>query len=161
MINLPKLIHKRINSSYNIINDRYILSFFGKGNNTIEYLDLINENKNKNTWNILNYKSNNFELKELSGHISFNINNNMIMIIGGKNNDKMMIFSLIEKFLDITDIKLNIKEKNNNKELIFDKEKYFNYIEENNEKEIIGMDNEGNVHYFNNEDYAYTIFVFN
>ena len=161
VINLPKLIHKRINSSYNIINDRYILSFFGKGNNTIEYLDLINENKNKNTWNILNYKSNNFELKELSGHISFNINNNMIMIIGGKNNDKMMIFSLKEKLLNITDIKLNIKEKDDNKELIFDKEKYFNYIEENNEKEIIGMDNEGNVHYFNNEDYAYTIFVFN
>ena len=77
VINLPKLIYKRINSSYNIINDRYILSFFGKGNNTIEYLDLFN-NTNKNTWNVLNYKSNNYEIKELIGHIIKNKNERKI-----------------------------------------------------------------------------------
>ena len=52
-------------------------------------------------------------------------------------------------------------------ELIFDKEKCFNIVENKekissngkNTKEIMGMDNFGNVHCFNN-DYAYTIFVF-
>ena len=160
VINLPKLIYKRINSSYNIINDRYILSFFGKGNNTIEYLDLFN-NTNKNTWKVLNYKNNNYEIKELIGHISFNINNNIIMIIGGKNNDKVIIFFLKEKYLDTIKLKIKINEKGNIKEFIFDKEKCFNYIEENNNEEIIGMDNEGNVHCFNNDDFAYNIFVFN
>ena len=160
VINLPKLIYKRINSSYNIINDRYILSFFGKGNNTIEYLDLFN-NTNKNTWNVLNYKNNNYEIKELIGHISFNINNNIIMIIGGKNNDKVIIFFLKEKYLDTIDLKIKMNEKYNIKEFIFDKEKCFNYIEENNNEEIIGMDNEGNVHCFNNDDFGYNIFVFN
>ena len=154
VINLPNLIHRRINSSYNIINDRYIFSFFGKGNNTIEYLDL-----NNNYWNILNYKSNGSLSKELEGHIGFNIDNNIIIIIGGKKNENVLIFYLKEKFLDVTDMKV-IPDKNSDiKKLIFEKEKCFNIIEDNNNKEIIGMDSEGNVHSFN-EDYAYTIFVF-
>ena len=156
VINLPTLIHKRINSSYNILNDRYIFSFFGKGNNTIEYLDL-NNNKN-NSWNILNYKSNGLLFKELDGHIGFNIEENIIIIIGGKNNENVMIFYLKEKFLDITDIKVITDKNSDIKKLYFDKEKCFNTIEDNNNKEIIGMDNEGNVHCLN-DDYAYTIFV--
>ena len=154
-IKLPNLLNKRINSSYIIINDRFILSFFGKGNNTIEYLDL----NSINTWNILNYKSNGSHFEELNGHINFNLDNNAIIIIGGKNNEKIMIFYFEEKFLDITDIKINLGENSKIKELNFDKEKCFNIIEEKNNKEIIGMDNEGNVHCFN-DDYDYTIFVF-
>ena len=153
VINLPDLIYKRIDSCFNIINDRYILSFFGKGNNTIEFFDL---NNVKNNWNILNYKSNSNIFSELYGHIGFNIDNNVI-IIGGKNNDNITIFYFREKFLDITDIKL--KDNSNIKELCFDKEKCFNIIEEKNKKDIIGMDNEGNVHCFN-DDYAYSISVF-
>ena len=156
VINLPNLIHKRINSSYNILNDRYIFSFFGKGNNTIEYLDL-NNNKN-NSWNILNYKSNGLLFKELDGHIGFNIEENIIIIIGGNNNENVLIFYLKEKFLDITDIKVITDKNSDIKKLYFDKEKCFNTIEDNNNREIIGMDNEGNVHCFN-DDYAYTIFV--
>ena len=156
IINLPNLNNRRINSSYNLINDLYIFTFFGKGNNTIEYLDL---NNIKNGWNILKYRFNNF-FKELEGHIGFNINNNVIIIVGGKNNDNIKVFYLKEKYLDITDIKINIDEKYDIKELNFDKEKCFNiiYNEENNCNEIICMDNKGNVHCFN-EEYAYTIFV--
>ena len=153
VLDLPNFINKRINSSYNIINDRYIITFFGKGNNTIEYLDLFNESQN--TWNILNYKINSYEFKELYGHISFNIDNNIIIITGGKDNDNIIIFYFKEKFLDITGIKVD-----NSQEIIFDKEKCFNIIEEKNKKEIIGMDNEGNTHCFN-DDFNYTIFILN
>ena len=157
IINLPNLKHKRINSSYNLINDRYIFAFFGRGNNTIEYLDL---NNIKNSWNILNYKSNNI-FEELEGHIDFNIKNNVIIIVGGRNNDSILVFYLKEKFLDITDIKINLQEQNDINELFFDREKCFNiiYNDENNCNEIIGMDNKGNVHCFS-DDYNYTIFVF-
>ena len=156
IINLPNLNHKRINSSYNLINDSYIFTFFGKGNNTIEYLDL---NNTKNDWNVLDYKCNNF-FKELEGHISFNINNNVVIIVGGKNNNNILVFYLKEKFFDVTDIKINIDEQFEIKELFFDKEKCFNiiYNNESNYNEIIGMDNKGNVHCFN-ENYAYTIVV--
>ena len=157
IINLPNLKHKRINSSYNLINDRYIFAFFGRGNNTIEYLDL---NNIKNSWNILNYKSNNI-FEELEGHIDFNIKNNVIIIVGGRNNNSILVFYLKEKFLDITDIKINLQEQNDINELFFDREKCFNviYNDENNCNEIIGMDNKGNVHCFS-DDYNYTIFVF-
>jgi hypothetical protein len=96
--------------------------------------------------------------KELDGHIGFNIEENIIIIIGGNNNENVMIFYLKEKFLDITDIKVITDKNSDIKKLYFDKEKCFNTIEDNNNKEIIGMDNEGNVHCFN-DDYAYTIFV--
>ena len=109
----------------------------------------------------MNYKSNNYEIKELIGHISLNINNNIIMIVGGKNNNKVIIFFLKEKYLDTIDLKIKMNEKYNIKEFIFDKEKCFNYIEENNNEEILGMDNEGNIHCFNNDDFGYNIFVFN
>ena len=156
IMNLPNLIHKRINSSYNLINDSYIFTFFGKGNNTIEYLDL---NNTKNGWNVLNYKCNNF-FKELEGHIGFNINNTVVIIVGGKDNNNILIFYLKEKILDVTDIKINSNEQYEMKEFFFDKEKCFNilYNSESNYNEIIGMDNKGNVHCFN-EDYAYTILV--
>ena len=96
--------------------------------------------------------------KELDGHIGFNIEENIIIIIGGNNKENVMIFYLKEKFLDITDIKVITDKNSDIKKLYFDKEKCFNTIEDNNNKEIIGMDNEGNVHCFN-DDYAYTIFV--
>ena len=159
--NLPNLLTKRINSAYNIINGRFLVVFFGKNNNTIECLDL---NSCKN-WKILDYKSNN-KIIELSGHIGFHVNKNIVIIVGGINNDKIIVFYFKEKFLDVTDFILNFDIDCGIEELIFDKEKFFNLIE-NTEKisengkcsqEIIGMDNFGNVHCFDN-DYSYTIFV--
>jgi len=160
--NLPSLLTKRINSSYNIINDQYLIVFFGKNNNTIEYLDL-NDIQN---WVKLEYKSND-NITELSGHIGFHVNKNIVIIVGGENNDKIIVFYFKEKFLDVTDFILNFDVDCGIDELIFDKEKCFNIVENKekissngkNTKEIMGMDNFGNVHCFNN-DYAYTIFVF-
>ena len=159
---LPSLLTKRINSSYNIINDQFLVAFFGKNNNTIEYLDLENINK----WNNLEYKTNN-KIEELSGHIGFHVNDNVVIIVGGENNDKILVFYFKEKYVDVTDFILSFDIDCGIDELIFDKEKCFNLVEnmeknsedKNYTKEIMGMDNLGNVHCFNN-DYSYTIFVF-
>ena len=159
---LPKLLSKRINSSYNIINNQYLFAFFGKNNNSIEFLDL----KNANNWVNFEYKSNS-EIKELNGHIGFHVNDNVVIIVGGENNDKIIVFYFKEKFIDVTDFVLSFDVDCGIDELIFDKEKCFNLVEnkekmnlEGNEgKEIMGMDNCGNVHCFDS-DYSYTIFVF-
>ena len=156
---LPNLITKRINSGYNIINNEYLISFFGEGNNTIEILDLNNDNKNEDyQWRFLDYKSN-ITIQELKNFINYDIDDNIIILSGGNNNDKIMIFCFKKKYLDITDIIIN-----NNNEFIFEKEKFFsNYIYENynNEKrkDIIGMDSNGNIHFFNC-NYEYNIYIF-
>ena len=159
---LPNLLTKRINSSYNIINGQFLVAFFGKNNNTIEYLDL-NDCEN---WEILDYRSNN-QIIELSGHIGFHANKNIVVIVGGINNDKIIVFYFKEKFVDVTDFILTFDSDCGIDELIFDKEKFFNIIEnkekisENGKyaKENIGMDIFGNVHCFDN-NYSYTIYVF-
>ena len=159
---LPKLLSKRINSSYNIINNQYLFAFFGKNNNKIEFLDL----KNPNNWVNFEYNSNS-GIKDLSGHIGFHVNENVVIIVGGENNDKIMVFYFKEKFVDVTDFVLSFDIDCGIDELIFDKEKCFNLVEnkekisndEKERKEIMGMDIFGNVHCFDS-DYSYTIFVF-
>ena len=87
--------------------------------------------------------------------MTYNMDDNVIILTGGKNNDKIMIFYLKEKYLDVTGIKIN-----DNYEFFFGKEKCFNTIYNNNDnKNIIGMDIDGNIHCFNN-DYEYNIFIF-
>ena len=151
---LPCLLTKRINSSYCILNN-YLFVFFGKNNNTIEYLNL----KKEKNWKKLEYRSNNY-IKELSGHIGFKVNDNIVIIVGGVNNDKIIVFYFKEKFLDVTDFILKFDIDCGIDELYFDKEKYFNIIQNKEIKtEVVGMDTYGNVHCFDN-DYSYTIFVF-
>ena len=78
-----------------------------------------------------------------------------------------MVFYFKEKFIDVTDFILSFDIDCGIDELIFDKEKCFNIVENkeknslggNSTKEIMGMDNFGNVHCFDN-DYSYTIYVF-
>ena len=160
--NLPSLLTSRINSSYNIIDDKYLVSFFGQNNNTIEYLDLANPTK----WINFEYKTNNY-IKELSGHIGFHVNENIVVIVGGQNNDRIMVFYFKEKYVDVTDFVLSFDVDCGIDELFFDKEKCFNLVENKEKKigsgkymkELMGMDNFGNVHCFDN-DYSYTIFVF-
>ena len=151
---LPCLLTKRINSSYCILNN-YLFVFFGKNNNTIEYLNL----KKEKNWKKLEYRSNNY-IKELSGHIGFKVNDNVVIIVGGVNNDKIIVFYFKEKFLDVTDFILKFDIDCGIDELYFDKEKYFNIMKNKEIKtEVVGMDTYGNVHCFDN-DYSYTIFVF-
>jgi len=151
---LPSLLTKRINSSYCILNN-YLFAFFGKNNNSIEYLNLKKEKK----WKKFEYRSNSY-IKELSGHIGFNVNDNVVIIVGGENNDRIIVFYFKEKFLDVTDFVLKFDIDCGIDELYFDKEKYFNALQNKEQKtEIVGMDTFGNVHCFDN-DYSYTIFVF-
>ena len=84
----------------------------------------------------------------------------MVIIVGGVNNDKIIIFYFKEKFVDVTDFILKFDIDCGIDELYFDKEKYFNIIQNKDLKtEVFGMDTYGNFHCFDN-DYSYTIFVF-
>ena len=78
-----------------------------------------------------------------------------------------MVFYFKEKYVDVTDFILSFDVDCGIDELYFDREKCFNIVENKEKKisdgkyikEMMGMDNFGNVHCFDN-DYSYTIFVF-
>ena len=157
----PTLLSDRINSAYAIIGD-YLCVFFGENNNTIEFININNPIK----WNKLNYRCNG-NISGLSGHICFPINDNNVIITGGKGNKNIIVFYFKEKFVDFTNIYMSIESDFGIDEFLFEKEKYFNIIKNKdkkiNDKEfvrnIIGMDNFGNVHNFDNE-FSYIIYIF-
>ena len=154
---LPSLNSERINASYSLINNK-LFAIFGKDNNTIEFLEM----KENEKWQILE----NIEISEqknIFGHISVPINDNEILIIGGKNNNKMMIFNINEKKVEIMN-DVQIPFIDTAKEYIFDKDKWFNVInkEEENDKgenQLICMDSIGNVHSFDNNAHDFTYLV--
>ena len=102
------------------------------------------------------------KINNIYGHVSLPVQDNNILIVGGKNNKKMMVLDLEEKTLDITDMKIPFIDTVGN--YIFDKEKFFNQTvnEENkdedgkNIKQLIGMDSCGNIHLF---DYNFNYVV--
>jgi hypothetical protein len=154
---LPNLLSERINSSYSFIGENLLYAFFGQNNNSIEYLDLNEEFKE---WKNVEYTSK--DIKNIFGHISVPVNDKEIIIVGGKNNRKMMMFNVNEQYLEITDNKIPFLE--NVGEYLFDKDKNYNIIinsnktenEINNIKEneihqFICMDSKGNVHLFDND----------
>ena len=155
---IPNLLSKRINASYTFINYK-LYAIFGQDNDTIEYLNI---KKLKNKWNKIDYKMNEGKINNLYGHVSLPVQDNNILIIGGKNNKKLMVLDLDEKTLDITDMKIPFIDTI--EEYIFDKEKFFNQTvnEENknkegkNVKQLIGMDSYGNIHLF---DYNFNYVV--
>ena len=156
---MPNLLTRRINASYTFINCK-LYAIFGVGNNTIEYLNI---KRLKNKWTKIDYKMDDENyINNIYGHISLPVHDNDILIVGGKNNKKMMVLDLDEKTLDITDMKVPFIDVVG--EYLFDKEKYFNQTvneekkdkEGKNIKELIGMDNSGNVHLF---DYNFNYVV--
>ena len=155
---LPKLLSRRINSSYTFINSK-LYAIFGKDNNTIECLNI---RKMKNKWNKIEYNMDQGQINNIYGHVSLPVHDNNILIVGGKNNQKMMVLDLDEKSLDITDIKIPFIDVVG--EYIFDKEKFFNQTvneekkdqDGKNIKQLIGMDTHGNVHLF---DYNFNYVV--
>ena len=158
---IPSLLSERINSAFSFIGNN-LCAFFGKNNSSIEYLDLENGQK----WNFIEYNTNNEEMKKifLDGHTAIPVNNNEILIVGGTNNDKMIVFNFEEKFFDFANINVPLIDKVG--EYRFDKDKYFNVligvdkseINGENLSQMIGMDSMGNVHYFDN-DFAYTVLL--
>lgn len=169
---IPPLLKKRINSSYAFVGN-ILFAFFGKNNNTIEYLDMNNCQK----WEIFDYKINIDNENEnenendidkninLDGHAAIPLIGDEVLIIGGNQNNKMIIFNYNEKSIEIADIDIPLID--NVGEYRFDKDKYFNvYIgteksetDGNSLNQLIGMDLMGNIHYFdNNLDYSVVLF---
>jgi hypothetical protein len=152
---MPDLLTRRVNASYTFINSK-LYAIFGEENNTIEFLNI---KKLKNKWTKIDYKmadkkiSRSKYINNIYGHVSLPVDD-QILIVGGKNNKKMMVLDLDEKTIDITDMKIPFIDSVG--EYLFDKEKFFNQTENEekkdqdgkNIKELIGMDTAGNVHVF-------------
>ena len=152
---MPNLLTRRMNASYTFINCK-LYAIFGEENNTIEFLNI---KKLKNKWTKIDYKmadkkiSRSKYINNIYGHVSLPVDD-QILIVGGKNNKKMMVLDLDEKTIDITDMKIPFIDSVG--EYLFDKEKFFNQTENEekkdqdgkNIKELIGMDTAGNVHLF-------------
>ena len=159
---LPPLLTQRINSTFTFIGNK-LFGFFGKNNDTIEYLDM---NLNKK-WELINYKINidNYKKINLEGNASISMNNNEILIIGGNQYNKMITFNAKDNMIDLSDIQIPFPDKFG--DYRFDKDKYFNsYIgndkyEINNKylSQLIGIDLKGNIHYFN-KDFSYSVILF-
>ena len=152
---MPDLLSRRVNASYTFINSK-LYAIYGEENNTIEFLNI---KKLKNKWTKIDYKmadkkiSRSKYINNIYGHVSLPVDD-QILIVGGKNNKKMMVLDLDEKTIDITDMKIPFIDSVG--EYLFDKEKFFNQTENEekkdqdgkNIKELIGMDTAGNVHVF-------------
>jgi hypothetical protein len=157
---LPNLLTERINSSYSFIEDNLLYAFLGENNNTIECLDLNDESKE---WKNVEYTNNGVE--NVFGHISIPVNDNDVLIVGGKNNHKMIMFNVKENYLEVTDNKIPFLDTAG--EYLFDKDKNYNQMinlegkkdENGNEiNQLICMDSKGNVHLFDN-DFNYIVLL--
>ena len=157
---LPNLLTERINSSYSFIEDNLLYAFLGENNNTIECLDLNVESKE---WKNVEYTNNGVE--NVFGHISIPVNDNDVLIVGGKNNHKMIMFNVKENYLEVTDNKIPFLDTAG--EYLFDKDKNYNQMinlegkkdENGNEiNQLICMDSKGNVHLFDN-DFNYIVLL--
>ena len=155
---LPNLLTKRINSAYSFIDDK-LFAFFGKNNDQIEYLNIINNTQ----WELFNLiKNENTNQNNKEGLSAITLNNNGVIFLGDISDNKIMFFNHIKRKIEYKDI--NIQSKNKIDKYIFDKDKYFNNFI-NFEKEgkdgnylnqFVGIDSFGNIHYFNN-DFSYSI----
>ena len=159
---LPPLLNKRVNSAFTFIGN-LLFAFFGKNNSTIEYLNM----KTNKKWELINFKinTNKTEKINLEGHVAIPINSSEILILGGRQNKKLMIFDYKEKNIDVTNIDMPFIEKVG--KYLFDKDKYFNVffgndklgIDESSLNQLIAMDSKGNIHSFdNNFNYSVTLF---
>ena len=155
---LPNLLTKRINSAYSFIDDK-LFAFFGKNNDQIEYLNIINNTQ----WELFNLiKNENTNQNNKEGLSAITLNNNGVIFLGDISDNKIMFFNHIKRKIEYKDI--NIQSKNKIDKYNFDKDKYFNNFI-NFEKEgkdgnylnqFVGIDSFGNIHYFNN-DFSYSI----
>ena len=156
---LPNLLSERINSSYSFIGET-LYAFLGQNNNTIECINLNDEQKE---WKNIEFENN--EVDNVYGHISLPVNEEEILIVGGKNNHKMLMFNVKNKFLEITNNKIPFLDTVG--EYTFDKDKNYNIInniekrDDENDVEInqaICMDSKGNVH-LSDKDFNYIVLL--
>ena len=154
---LPNLLTKRINSAYSFIDDK-LFAFFGKRNYQIEYLNITNGKK----WELFNLIKNENKFNNEEGLSAITLNNNGVIFLGNINNNKIMIFNYIKRKIEFKEIIIQSKNKSN--KYNFDKDKYFNNFinfekigkDGNYLNQFVGIDSNGNIHYFNN-DFSYSI----
>ena len=152
---LPNLLTKRINSAFCFI-DNKLFAFFGKNNNQIEFMDMID----KKNWELIQFKRHDNKILIFEGLASIPINKNEILFVGNINNNKIMKFNYNKFTIEYEDIDM----QNNNNKYSFDKDKYFNSFinfekigkDGNYLNQFVGIDSIGNIHYFNS-DFTYSI----
>ena len=151
---LPNLLTKRINSAFCFIGNK-LFALFGKFNNQIEFLDIIN----KKNWELIKLKKHNNKMLTFEGLAGIPIAKNEILFVGNINNNKLMKFNYEKMSIEYEDIDIQNKNKYS-----FDKDKYFNNFinfekvgkDGNYLNQLVGIDSKGNIHYFNN-DFTYSI----
>ena len=151
---LPNLLTKRINSAFCFIGNK-LFALFGKFNNQIEFLDIIN----KKNWELIKLKKHNNKMLTFEGLAGIPIAKNEILFVGNINNNKLMKFNYDKMSIEYEDI-----NKQNKNKYSFDKDKYFNNFinfekvgkDGNYLNQFVGIDSKGNIHYFNS-DFTYSI----
>ena len=151
---LPNLLTKRINSAFCFIGNK-LFALFGKFNNQIEFLDIIN----KKNWELIKLKKHNNKMLTFEGLAGIPIAKNEILFVGNINNNKLMKFNYEKMSIEYEDIDIQNKNKYS-----FDKDKYFNNFinfekvgkDGNYLNQLVGIDSKGNIHYFNS-DFTYSI----
>ena len=152
-----------------IINDKYLFCIFGFNYpkneylNTIEYLDLLDEDCN---WEYLNYKNEKLLSMYIKGLLSINYNDEKIILIGGYNgelNKPIEEFSQLilgnnfieESYIDKVNRKL--KDINKNKLYIFNSG-ITEIKDEKNRLYNIAYDNEDRIHIFEIRTMTHDVF---
>ena len=151
---LPNLLTKRINSAFCFIGNK-LFALFGKFNNQIEFLDIIN----KKNWELIKLKKHDNKMLTFEGLAGIPIAKNEILFVGNINNNKLMKFNYEKMSIEYEDIDIQNKNKYS-----FDKDKYFNNFinfekvgkDGNYLNQFVGIDSKGNIHYFNS-DFTYSI----
>ena len=162
---------ERSESSYIILNEKYIFALFGfncpqmKYLNTIEYCDISKDFE----WNIINTVSNvdNISL-EIKAHFIFGYGNNEFILLGGYDGNNK---TAVDKYIDLA-----IEEKDNqfivnvsalqNKIFDIDKNKMYNFfggdkeINGNKESFVMCFDYKNNVHCVNKESLVHDVYYF-
>jgi hypothetical protein len=170
-----QLHQERSNFSSCTINNKFIFIFLGYNSlskqylDTIEYIDLSNENSK---WEYLEYINNSNTSFCLTNFAVIPINDNKIIIFGGNN----YLQKQINEYYQIN-LELNLNNNIYNKISTIEKlngaeftEKYNNsyifncnfnrYKDENNINYYVGFDKDLNVHIFNENNYQHEIFNF-
>lgn len=161
---LPEMLIERCESSYLIINNDFIYSFFGYNHPTnrylqdIEYLSYSKSDK----WNMMKISS--IQPIKLKGQITFQLNQdeNKVIIVGGETNEDEanLYFAEIDIEQQILEYKTRqFKDIVKNKRYTFTKTLPINVADD--KESLIALDDQMNIHWLNNKTLLHDVFLFN
>ena len=168
---IPEMINERANFSSCIFQDKYLFAFFGFNYpkkqflNSIEFLDLLQENTN---WTYLIYQNSNLLNLKIINFITINYNEEKIIFFGGYNNE---LKKPIDKFLQLIisqDLKNNYIEEVERKFKDIEKNKIYefntntsSYEDEMKNKYNISIDTNNRVHIFQIDKMTHDVYYDN